>query len=148
MLKKIVNNSTTVRDTDLDPSASEYNVRVAALNGIGAGPVRARSGRIPGPGPGPMFKHRHFRNFKKFDICLEIWCYIVNSLRGIRNNWSRDPCMSPYPHFGYGYGVIAAETPFFGFAICRNDPRASRKARLSSFVLLGNMIIEVGVPIC
>ena len=81
MLKKIANNSTTVRDTDLNPSASEYNVRVAASNGIGAGPVRARSGRIPGPGPGPMVKHRHFQK-----IChlVENWWYIVNLLRGIR----------------------------------------------------------------
>ena len=44
MLKKIANNFLTVRDIDFYPSASEYNVRVAASNGICArfvAPVRA-----------------------------------------------------------------------------------------------------------
>ena len=60
MIKKIANNLTAVRDIALDPSASEYNVRVAASNGICAGPVRVLPGQIRGPGPGPMVKDRHF----------------------------------------------------------------------------------------
>ena len=68
MLKKIANNFVTVRDSDLNSSASEYNVRVAASNGICAGPVRVLPGQIRGPGPGPMVKHRHFQ--KKLPVDL------------------------------------------------------------------------------
>ena len=63
----------------------------------------------------------------------------------LKKKWSRDPRMSLYPLFGQGYMVNAAETPFFGFVQRRNDPRASRKARLSSFMLSGKVIIEVRV---
>ena len=70
MLKKIANNLATIRDIDLDPSASEYNVRVVASNGIGARHVRVRPGRIPGPGPGPMVKHRQFQEI----------CHLVRNL--------------------------------------------------------------------
>ena len=64
MLKKIAKNFLTVRDSDLNSSASEYNVRVAASNGICAGPVRVLPGRIPAPDPGPMVKHRQFQEIR------------------------------------------------------------------------------------
>ena len=64
MLKKITNNFLTVRDIDFDPSASEYNLRVAASKGICAGPVRVRPVRIPGPGSGSMVKHRQFQEIR------------------------------------------------------------------------------------
>ena len=64
MLKKIANNFVTVRDSDLNSSASEYNVGVAASNGMCAGPVRVLAGRIPAPDPGPMVKHRQFQEIR------------------------------------------------------------------------------------
>ena len=73
MLKKIVNNSAAVRDIDLDPSASEYNVGVAASNGMCAGSVRVLPGQIPDPGPGPMVKHSIFKKMPLDLKCGRIW---------------------------------------------------------------------------
>ena len=64
MLKKIANNFVTVRDSDLNSLASEYNVGVAASNGMCVGPVRVLPGRNPGHGPGPMVKHRQFQEIR------------------------------------------------------------------------------------
>ena len=64
MLKKIANNFVTVRDSVLNSSAGEYNVGVAASNGMCAGPVRVLPGRIPAPDPGPMVKDRQFQEIR------------------------------------------------------------------------------------